>query len=242
MLPFLDPQHRPRLLVSVRNATEALAAFEGGAHVIDIKEPARGSLGAADNATINEVLQTIHGRAPVTAAAGELVELAQTSPPPLPPGLALFKIGLAHCTTLNDWHSHWHSAMNALWPGAHSAHHTVAVVYADWRTAAAPPPSDVLQAAVEAGCPALLIDTFNKSAGGLFDHWPLRELDIFLRTARTHKLAVVLAGSLVGQHITTAAKLEPDLIAVRTAACDNNRSGPVSKQRVANLIHAISKI
>ena len=35
-------------LVSVRSPEEALAALEGGADLIDVKEPSRGPLGAAD--------------------------------------------------------------------------------------------------------------------------------------------------------------------------------------------------
>ena len=37
----------PRLLVSVRNAEEALMAVRGGADIIDVKEPSKGSLGRA---------------------------------------------------------------------------------------------------------------------------------------------------------------------------------------------------
>ena len=43
----------PGLLVSVRSAAEALSALAGGADVIDVKEPNRGSLGAADDETIS---------------------------------------------------------------------------------------------------------------------------------------------------------------------------------------------
>ena len=50
--------HRtPRLLVSVRDAVEAEAALAGGAHLIDVKEPARGALGRADDATIAAVVR-----------------------------------------------------------------------------------------------------------------------------------------------------------------------------------------
>ena len=41
-----------RLLVSVRSADEVAAAMAGGADIIDAKEPARGSLGAVDAATL----------------------------------------------------------------------------------------------------------------------------------------------------------------------------------------------
>src|SRR5690606_38342384 len=44
-----------QLLVSVRNRAEALAALAGGADLIDVKEPWRGSLGAAPPHVMEEV-------------------------------------------------------------------------------------------------------------------------------------------------------------------------------------------
>ena len=64
----------PRLLVSVRDAAEAAAALAGGAALIDVKEPARGSLGRADAATIAAVVAAVGGRVPVSVALGELRE------------------------------------------------------------------------------------------------------------------------------------------------------------------------
>lgn len=67
----------PRLLVSVRNASEAGAAFEGGADVIDIKEPERGPLGRATAAVLEDIclhLSRIQCSAPVSAALGEVTE------------------------------------------------------------------------------------------------------------------------------------------------------------------------
>ena len=62
----------PGLLVSVRSADEARAALAGGADVIDIKEPGRGPLGRADEATWRAVRAEVAGRVPVSAALGEL--------------------------------------------------------------------------------------------------------------------------------------------------------------------------
>src|SRR4029079_1902688 len=115
----------------------------------------------------------------------------------------------------------------------------VAVVYADWRGARAPPPSDVLNLAIHNQFPALLIDTWDKSSGTLFDHWPAEDLQLFLAKVREHGIAVVLAGSLIGQHIARAAQLAPDLVAVRTAACDGGRNGTVSDNKVRELKYTI---
>jgi uncharacterized protein (UPF0264 family) len=113
-------------------------------------------------------------------------------------------------------------------------------VYADWRAAKAPSPQDILSAAIQRRCPALLIDTWDKSAGTLFDHWRPNELQRFITEVRSHDICVVLAGSLTGHGVITAARLGPDLIAVRTAACEGGRTGTISEAKVRELKYAIA--
>ena len=69
-----------RLLVSVRDASEALAALAGGADIIDVKEPTRGSLGMADGDAVAGVVEAVGERVPVSAALGELCEWPERSP------------------------------------------------------------------------------------------------------------------------------------------------------------------
>lgn len=229
----------PGLLVSVRSAAEALTALEGGADVIDIKEPNRGSLGAADASTIRDVVRAVNGRAPVTAALGELVELAGNENVDrdlvLPEGVSLFKAGLAGCASARDWRADWKRLIVA-----NAKVRPVAVVYADWRAARAPSPNDVVATAVEFGCLALLIDTWDKLAGSLFDHWPASDLRGFLAEVRSKNIAVVLAGSLMSESVSVATRLMPDLIAVRSAACNSGRVGRVCEGRVRELKQAIA--
>ena len=234
----------PGLLVSVRDSAEAVAALAGGVDVIDVKEPSQGSLGAADDQTIGDIVAAVGHRALVSAALGELVDLLRLAndggAKQLVAGVSLFKVGLAGCTELDDWQTSWHRTMTAL--AASSPAGTarpVAVVYADWQSARAPAPREVLTAAVEGRCPALLIDTYDKSAGGLFEHWSAESLRSFLMEVRSQGLATVLAGSLTGDAVVAAARLMPDLIAVRTAACDGGRQGTVSERRVRELKNAI---
>ena len=60
------------LLVSVRSAAEARAALLGGADLIDVKEPLRGSLGAADADRLREISEVVSGQLTLSAAWGEL--------------------------------------------------------------------------------------------------------------------------------------------------------------------------
>jgi uncharacterized protein (UPF0264 family) len=237
MNSFLHRPH-PGLLVSVRNSAEAIEALAGGADVIDVKEPNNGALGAAEFETIADVIRTVGGRAPVTAAIGELTEMPNDGVPSqrcaLLNGLSLIKIGLAGCSDLPTWRLQWQHAVETFAHGQPAAR-PVAVAYADWRTARAPEPSEVLELAIASDCPVLLIDTWNKSAGNLFDHWPPAHLETFMDRMRTQRIAVVLAGSLAGPAFDLAHKLQPDLVAVRTAACDGGRNGTVRADRVRAL-------
>src|SRR4051794_20645147 len=90
----------PGLLVSVRDAAEAAAALRGGADVIDVKEPRRGPLGRADDATVAAVVAAVAGRRPVSAALGELADAGAAAP--AVPGLAFVKWGLAGAAAV-DW-------------------------------------------------------------------------------------------------------------------------------------------
>ncbi|HQX54039.1 MAG TPA: (5-formylfuran-3-yl)methyl phosphate synthase [Planctomycetaceae bacterium] len=74
----------PQLLVSVRNAVEAIAAVEGGADIIDVKEPNRGSLGCAAPDVIREigaaVRNCLSSLRPLSLALGELTEWESCTP------------------------------------------------------------------------------------------------------------------------------------------------------------------
>ncbi len=60
-----------RLLVSVRSVEEVREALVGGAHIIDIKEPSRGALGAADADVIRAVAAEVPPSIPVSVALGD---------------------------------------------------------------------------------------------------------------------------------------------------------------------------
>jgi (5-formylfuran-3-yl)methyl phosphate synthase len=65
----------PLLLVSVRNAAEAVRAIDGGCQLLDIKEPHAGPLGRADWSVITQIVRLGNERrVSVSAALGEAVE------------------------------------------------------------------------------------------------------------------------------------------------------------------------
>jgi uncharacterized protein (UPF0264 family) len=223
-----------RLLVSVRDGREAAIALAAGAALIDVKEPRRGSLGAAEPEQMAEVLAMVANRAPVSAALGELLD-DNFKPAALPDGLQFAKLGLSRCTKNPDWSRKWSDVLAALPAGVRK----VAVVYADWQTAGAPSPTEVLRHAEQLGCAAVLIDTFDKSQSGLLQRWPLEMLSQFTGAVRDKRLMLVLAGSLTAETFPKLLPLEPDYLAVRGAACRGDRGDAIDGARVERLVRLL---
>jgi uncharacterized protein (UPF0264 family) len=217
------------LLVSVRSAGEAQAAMEGGADVIDVKQPERGPLGQADLATINEVLQIVAHHRPVTAAMGELLNEpeARITQASRLTGLSVLKIGLAGAIG-TDWLTKLASLAN-LCAGCRLA----PAIYADYRAASAPQPLEVIEQTAQIGCSWVVIDTWDKQSGDLFDHASMDDLRSFSAAAQANGIQLVLAGSLRGEAIEAAARLKPALIGVRGAVCCDGRLGKVDAELVA---------
>lgn len=80
----------PRLLVSVRNAAEALMAVRGGADIVDVKEPSRGSLGRASLDSLHAIADLLKNQPqrpgsvkiepiPLSIALGEVQEWSECS-------------------------------------------------------------------------------------------------------------------------------------------------------------------
>ena len=225
---------RPGLLVSVRDATEAMAAIEGGADLIDLKQPARGALGAVDREMAREVVCTVGGQLPVSAAAGELVEwdtgfgrtLADVA------GIQVLKVGLAACRDCLGWQEIWRDV--AAWIVA-SGKQLAAVVYADWYNCGAPEPDEVFRVGLESGVRFLLVDTFAKGGESLFAYLRFAELQRLLQQAHREGLATVVAGGLSRDSIRQVAAFACDLVGVRGAVCDGGRTGALRTELVRDL-------
>lgn len=222
-----------KLLISVRSATEAQAALAGGAALIDVKDPARGSLGRADDAVIAAVLRAVGNQRPVSAALGELRESA---PVPATPGLAYLKWGLSGLVADADWPDRLVATA-----AQSSSSKPVAVAYADWQRAQSPPPTAVADFAVSHRWPVLLLDTFVKDGRSLLDWMPLPDLGAIAKACHRAGVEVALAGSIRLAHLPELRRLEPDWIAVRGAVCKGGaRTEEVCADRVRELAAQLS--
>src|SRR5438067_808257 len=224
------------LLVSVRTPHEAQMARAGGASIIDVKEPARGPLGREDHDTIAAIIAALGGSRPVTAAMGELLERL---PGFAGAGLSYLKWGLAGCRGRLAWSKELLAAIARV-QQANPACQAVAVAYADWRRAGAPPPEAVCAFACRQACRAFLLDTWHKDGTTLLDWLAVAEVDRLCQICRKADLRVALAGSLTAAEIARLRASQPDWFAVRGAVCSGGRRehaiDSAAVRRLANLL------
>jgi uncharacterized protein (UPF0264 family) len=241
----------PGLLVSVRSAAEAQIALAAGAAIIDVKEPSRGPLGRPDDRVIADVVRCVAGRAPVSAALGELIDTSTIDPPR---GLTFCKLGLARCVN-RDWRARLTQLLaGGFGPG--NAPQLVIAGYADWRHAEAPPLADVWVFAHSRPGNVLLVDTYAKASRErkrpedgnpdrrtLLDWLSAAEIIRLCQDCRSAQVRVALAGSLGAAEIARLHAARPDWFAVRGAACTgSHRESSISLELVRLLRTALDAV
>lgn len=218
------------LLISVRNADEVAAALDGGADLIDIKEPTRGPLGMAEAEVVAAVVERVKGRVPVSAAMGEWSANAITEAHwHLELKLDFVKWGLAGYAPTPGWGEDILDTRRELPAGMEM----VAVAYADWEKAKSVPPAELIRFAKRFRFRAFLLDTWNKENGTLLDHLKPAEIGEMVDSLHRVGVKVALGGSLRPEQVKQLKGVTPDWYAVRTSACAaGKRDGVIDLARV----------
>lgn len=223
-----------QLLVSVRSAAECRQVVEAGVDVIDLKEPLRGSLGAPDSQVLRDVAEVVAGRCPLSVALGEVLDEeadGQSRGEDLPPTVGYAKFGLSG----SESHSTWREAWAAAWERLPASVCRVAVAYVDQGPARCAPWRSILAEGTGLGCGVLLLDTFDKSRGGLRFWMTDKELLAVREATADRGVKLALAGSLQVSDLSALRAIHPDLVAVRSAVCEGGRTGPLSLRRLAEV-------
>ncbi len=229
-----------RLLVSVMDADEARTAAAAGADIVDVKNPAEGSLGAPSPAVIASVRAAVPAELPVSAAIGDMPNLPGTAAlaalGAARSGATYVKVGLWGVSTEDDAVVLLRAVRDAV-PGAV----VVAAAYADAaRVAHAPLAPELLpRVARAAGVEVCLLDTAVKDGRGLLEWLSADALAALVADAHAAGLEVALAGALRAEDLPVARDAGADIAGVRSAACrDGRRSGRLDAARVRALVAA----
>ncbi|HZP10116.1 (5-formylfuran-3-yl)methyl phosphate synthase [Methyloceanibacter sp.] len=205
-----------RFLASVRDAGEASLALHAGADIVDLKDPAKGALGALAPEAIAKCIAAVAARAEVSATAGDL---------PMDPEIV-------RAAVLNTAAAGVDYVKLGLFPGGDpevcldllaeltQAVRVILVIFAD-----AAPRFDALHKAAAIGATGVMLDTARKDGSSLRDHMPFERIADFVAEARARGLLVGLAGALQAPDVPRLLPLKPDLIGFRGALCRNGARG-----------------
>jgi (5-formylfuran-3-yl)methyl phosphate synthase len=220
-----------QLLVSVSNHIEARAALDGGADIIDAKDPHAGALGAVSLEAFAHIHRVAAPIAPVSAALGDAWDassIARAVRDFTEAGATFVKIGFAGI----DDAARVQGLLAAARQGASAR--VVAVAYAD-RQHSDVPFMRLVKAASTTGVMGILIDTCDKQGPGLRRLVDASTLRAWVSTAREAGLFVAAAGKLTIDDLWWVRACGADIAGVRGAACENGRTGQVTTECVRRL-------
>ena len=231
-----------KLLVSVVDAGEAREAAAAGADIVDVKNPAEGSLGAPSPAVIAGVRAVVPAELPVSAAIGDM--------PDLPGTAALAAVGAARSgatfVKVGLWGVSTEADAVALLRAVREA---VCRARSSWprptRTRGACPtrrsrPSCCRASRARRALEVCLLDTAVKDGRGLLEWLSPDALAALVAEAHAAGLEVALAGALRAEDLPVVRDAGADIAGVRSAACrDGRRTGRLDAARVRALVEAL---
>ena len=231
-----------RLLVSPMNMVEAQAALDGGADIIDVKNPKEGSLGANFPWTIRAVADLARGRAPLSATIGDLdykpgtASLAALGAAYA--GADYVKAGLLGIKSADQAEEMMAGIVRAV-KDYDAGKKVVASGYSDFARVGSLSPLLLPIAAAKAGADVVMVDTAVKDGRPTFDFMSEADLRQFIDLGHDEGLEVAIAGSIAFGHLELLLKLQPDIIGVRGIVCGGDRRSAVQEKLVAKLKQAL---
>ncbi len=232
-----------KFLVSVVNEKEARMAVKGGADIIDVKNPAEGSLGANFPWIVRNVRKAVPKKIEVSATIGDF--------PNLPGTAALASLGAASCGvdyvkvglfgTKNEKEavalaSAVVRAVKTYNFNNHKKTKIVIAGYADFKKIGSVNPFLLPKIASKVGADFVMIDTAIKNGSNLFGFFSLPELKKFVDQAHKKNLGAAFGGSLKKEDVKKLFLTGVDVAGFRTAVCaGGNRLDEISMKRVSEL-------
>ena len=227
-----------QLLVSVANPAEARHALDGGADLIDAKDPSVGALGAVSLDTLRQIHTVVAGRRVVTAALGDAIDeesIQRTALDYVRIGVGFVKVGFAGITDLSRVERLITAAVRGVRATGSKHCGVVAVAYADTGGATSVDPTVLVDIAARAGATGVLLDTAHKDGPGLLRLASVVTLESWVTSAHGAGLTAALAGRLSTDDLPSISRTGADIVGIRGAACENGRSSCVAAERVRAL-------
>ncbi len=214
-----------QLLVSAINLNEAKEAIQGGADILDVKNPKEGSLGANFPWVIRQISDYVKDEYVVSSTIGDVpykpgtVSLAALGC--AYSGSNYVKVGLHGPTNYDEALD----VMNAVVKTINEYDDQITVVscgYADAYRTNSVKPADIPRVAVDSGSDVAMLDTYIKDGKKLTDHLTTSQLEEFVSSSHKKNLKVALAGSVNQEDVKMLKDIGCDIMGVRGCVCTNN--------------------
>lgn len=232
---------KQKLLISVRGKREALEAYKGGAHIIDVEYPAS-ALGTPYPLNIQTVRSTLPEKIEIATNIGEEQSIRSTACQAAL-GVALsgadvIKVGLAKYS----YRDARYLGRNIVRTVKHWFPHkkVIPAVFVDKALRKVfDPIKEGHKLGREIKADGILIDTFSKKSkqSRLTELLTYEEIIEFVKKCHSAKLEAWIAGSITVEEMPKLWKTEVDVICIRGAACikGSSRMSKVSRHNVKKL-------
>lgn len=233
------------LLISPINNDEALESIEGGADIVDVKNPKEGSLGANFPWVIRDIRKMTPSNMLVSATLGDVpykpgtVSLAAYGA--LASGADYIKVGLYGTSNYNEALEVMENVVKTI-KNENSDAIVVASGYADAHRVGAVSPWEIPKIAKKSGSDLAMLDTAVKDGKTLFDYLNIDDLEKFVDEIHSYQLKSALAGSVKKEQLKPLYDIGCDVVGVRGAACvgGDRNSGKIHRSAVAELKNLIN--
>ncbi len=228
------------LLISPINTQEAQEAIEGGADIIDVKNPKEGSLGANFPWIIKEIREITPYPMMVSATLGDVpykpgtVSLAALGA--LISGADYIKVGLYGTENYAQAREVMENVVKSVKKNNSKAL-VVASGYADAYRVGAVDPMEIPKVAAESGADLAMVDTAIKDGKTLLDFMDMDKLNTFVSEIHNYGLKSALAGSIKKEQLKPLYEIGCDVVGIRGAACigGDRNSGNIHHSAVREL-------
>ncbi|MDR0900585.1 MAG: (5-formylfuran-3-yl)methyl phosphate synthase [Methanobrevibacter sp.] len=228
------------LLISPINNEEAIEAIEGGADIVDVKNPKEGSLGANFPWVIKDIRKMTPDDMLVSATLGDVpykpgtVSLAAMGA--LVSGADYIKVGLYGTKDYNEALEVMKGVVKTV-KDENPDSIVVASGYADAHRVGAVDPKLIPKIAKESGSDLAMLDTAVKDGKTLFDYLNINELQVFVDEIHSYGLKSALAGSVKKEQLKPLYDIGCDVVGVRGAACTggDRNNGKINRSAVSEL-------
>ena len=203
-------------LASVQSLEEAQSLNACLPDILDMKQPAKGALGALPVDMVEDIVKWVSGRCVTSATIGDLPMQFDVIEPAIMnmagTGVDYVKIGLFGGEEQTE-------CLQALTPVIKQlTTPVIAVIFADRNYE-----TDVIEQVLKAGFSGVMVDTAEKNARSLLDLWSIDALTAFVNTVKHAESLCGLAGALRIEDIATLRALKPDYLGFRSALCPERR-------------------